>query len=240
MTDEAGGGRLVFISGMSGAGKTTQGEQLREKRGFIHVDGDVWSFSDGVATASTYSGIPRPEDLEKRSKERKETWDGFAAAYGRLFEDPENPPPMEDGWGAHLTALCEDVAAFRGAPEQKDRDIVVSFSLYTRGMRDWVRDRLPGVTMVLLDADARKLAARKAAQTVAAAEADGKTLEEFLSRFDPEKYKGYTYEKLVEAASNNYRGFQPASDGEVHVDAREAGIDDVHAALCAAIGLDSA
>merc|ERR1711865_51321 len=58
-------GRLIFVSGTPGAGKTTIGEGLKRHNGFVHFDGDVWSFGLTGFDPVVHSGQqPTPEQME--------------------------------------------------------------------------------------------------------------------------------------------------------------------------------
>jgi hypothetical protein len=52
--------RLLWVSGQSGCGKTTLGQQLHARAGFVHFDGDV--FANG-GEPEAFSGIPTAEML---------------------------------------------------------------------------------------------------------------------------------------------------------------------------------
>ncbi len=59
MQDE--GRKFIWVTGQSGCGKTTLGQQLRARAGFVHFDGDV--FANG-GQPEVFSGIPTKEMLE--------------------------------------------------------------------------------------------------------------------------------------------------------------------------------
>ena len=56
----AGSGRLVFVTGASGSGKTTVGEALRQVYGFVHIDGDRWT----AGLNPVVEGPPSQEELQ--------------------------------------------------------------------------------------------------------------------------------------------------------------------------------
>jgi adenylylsulfate kinase-like enzyme len=56
----SGSGRLVFVTGASGSGKTTVGEALRQVYGFVHIDGDRWT----AGLNPVVDGPPSQEELQ--------------------------------------------------------------------------------------------------------------------------------------------------------------------------------
>ena len=55
----SGSGRLVFVTGASGSGKTTVGEALRQVYGFVHID--RWT----AGLNPVVDGPPSQEELQK-------------------------------------------------------------------------------------------------------------------------------------------------------------------------------
>ena len=207
---------LLWVCGQSGCGKTTAGEGLRTSRGFAHFDGDVWA-SGGDPLLQT--GIPDAAMMANASAdavERRALFAELGATFGDMFEGKS----VElERWLPFHRAICQ---AVRAAWLASDKSMVVSFSVYRRDVRDFIRAQLPEVRFVVLDDVAGGAARRKLRQVLAAAEAANQTLAEFLSKF-PGWEDGVTEEALLERLQKIQRGFEPAdeSKGEIRIDVLE-------------------
>ena len=74
---------ILFLSGQSGAGKTTLGNNLSKEFGFRRLDGDVFYMGrDPFGEAGTYSE-PKP------TPKQKEAWDLVVKNFNTLFECKE-------------------------------------------------------------------------------------------------------------------------------------------------------
>jgi gluconate kinase len=201
--------QLLFITGQSGAGKTTLGNNLKAQCGFVHFDGDVFAHG-GDATA--FSGIPTPDMVARTDPQLKKIYDDCATnAFGGLFVGREVALAE---WQPFVDLLLAEVK--RKWVESAPKSMVVTWSVYPKSLRDYIRTQLPDVQFVVLF-DAGSAARRKAQQTIDQAHADGKTLAEFLSTF------GIVGDAATEAAlvarmATVQRGFEPASGDEFGID----------------------
>eukprot|EP00457_Paulinella_chromatophora_P005499 gb/GEZN01005516.1/.p1 GENE.gb/GEZN01005516.1/~~gb/GEZN01005516.1/.p1 ORF type:complete len:297 (+),score=45.23 gb/GEZN01005516.1/:23-913(+) len=115
--------RCVWLTGLSGAGKTFVGDYLMTYCGFVHIEGD------------TAMRDPRHAEITK----------DLRSAYEQIFSGQPGDPAL---WQPYLCHLCRHVRD--ALAEDPKRDVVVTFSVYTRAMRDYCRQELPGVRFALL------------------------------------------------------------------------------------------
>uniref|UniRef100_A0A7S2EV33 Gluconokinase n=1 Tax=Trieres chinensis TaxID=1514140 RepID=A0A7S2EV33_TRICV len=211
---------LLWVSGQSGAGKTTLGQNLAEHHGFCHFDGDIYySGGDPLEDSGKFIGSGKATD------ELKSQWQKIVSNYESLFDGREIP--LED-WKDALGGLCMSVAK----AAQKHPKLVVTFSIYSLAVRIFVRDRITEICsaqdpdaavdfqfLVLNDVDGAA-AKRKLEQVKQAAEAQGKTMEEFVAQYGKE-YKGeeHTLNELL----RSQRGFEPGveDNGEIAISVTE-------------------
>jgi gluconate kinase len=225
--------KLLFVTGQSGAGKTTLGNNLKEQYGFVHFDGDVFAHG-GDATA--FSGIPTPEMVARTDPQLKRIYADCATnAFGGLFVGRDVALAE---WQPFVDLLLADVARKWAEAAPSSSSMVVTWSVYPKSLRDYVRTQLPDVQFVVL-CDAGGASRRKARQTIEQAHADGKTLAEFLSTF------GIVGDDATEAALQTrmaavQRGFEAASGDEFGIDVTDAVTSaDVLAQVAAHFALES-
>ena len=214
---------LIWITGQSGAGKTTLGQNLASKYGFAHYDGDVYYCGgDPVADAGSFIG------REGASYDLKEQWGIVETNYGKLFAGED--VPVEE-WIPALEPLCRSVAE---TYPRHQKDMAVTFSIYTRSVRQWARARIEELLLsgnakaacpihvkfvVLNDVDGAA-AKRKLVQVKSAAEAEGMTMEEFVGQYGKE-WKGE--EETLKELSKSRLGFEAGDESleEYDVNVRE-------------------
>lgn len=203
---------ILWLSGQSGAGKTTLGKNLSKMyHSFVHFDGDVYfSGGDPIHDAGTYKGN------SDASSDLKVKWEIVVKNYNALFDGI--PVPVED-WVPALDPLVH--AAADVAKAQPPMDVAISFSVYQRPVREWIEGRFYELTkqklqfVVLNDADG-SAPKRKLEQFKAAAAAQGKSMEEFTAQY------GTTHhgeEELLRRIARMQSGFEPGveADGEIAV-----------------------
>ena len=112
-------GSIIFITALSGTGKTTTGDYLAEYCGVHHLDGDN-ILQHGVAD--------RPE------------WEQAAGDITKaIFEYwLKSKPSPDELWHPYLTILCEQI---REASRHHGQ-IVVTWVVYRREVRDFLRASL--------------------------------------------------------------------------------------------------
>lgn len=200
---------LWICSGQSGCGKTTLGNQLKEVDGALHFDGDIFG-AGGDPINET--GLPTAEHLAKRSAEMAAAWKLIVKAYEGLWDGID--VPMEE-WTTFLDLLIEEVKRTQAA--HPERTLVVTFSIYVKAVRDYVRERLPGARVLVLNDVDGGAPRRKLQMTLDAAAKEGKTLEEFLQTYGTD-WKDLTEEALFAKLCRFQGNFEAAHDDEFGLD----------------------
>ena len=107
--------QIVWLTGLSGAGKTYTADYLNKEQGFIHVDGDNAFLSND------------PVDQDNVSKLHK--------AFAGWFKEEECDP---EEWTPFFDKLCKRIVS--AAVEHPEKNIVVSFSNYRELTRLYARN----------------------------------------------------------------------------------------------------
>jgi gluconate kinase len=122
--------RVTFVTAWSGVGKTTTGDFLGEYCGVLHLDGDA-------------------DMREKEHKEKVAATAGLIKAFSEFWFKERAAPA--DLWHPYFQLLVDRVLATE--PEesagQQYPHVVVSFSVYRREVRDFLRERLSGSNLKL-------------------------------------------------------------------------------------------
>lgn len=208
---------LVWISGQSGAGKTTLGQSLHQRLvGWTHFDGDVFGHGGDPVTES---GIASESMLQRRTPEMKAAWSRMETeGFGRLFRGEDAPLEY---WQPFHEMLCVGVA--KAWQQCAPNHMVVTFSVYSLLVRDYIRSQLPEVKFVVLNDVLGAATERKVQQVAASAKAEGKSLAEFLTKFSPEwatRSEEEALAHLYKYCGSVQRGLDPfsASRGEFGID----------------------
>mmetsp|Transcript_73817 Transcript_73817/g.130958 ORF Transcript_73817/g.130958 Transcript_73817/m.130958 type:complete len:235 (-) Transcript_73817:81-785(-) len=228
-------GRLVFVSGHSGAGKTTLAEGLKKHYGFVHFDGESWMCGlDPIAQSAV---TPTAEMLAKVSPERAALAKDMAAnCYNKISAGEE---PVRSSYENFYGAMLADVRARRA--ETDGQDMVISHAPHLRIMRDYCRAEMgEELTVLVINASVAVLQdrVRKRLETFAAAQ--GKSLEDFIMQGNiPGKD---TFEERMGAIMGNVRGLSEAVTKEEPntfeiVVTSDTDPDAVLAAACACLGI---
>ncbi len=226
--------RLVWVTGQSGAGKTTLAIRMRRELGWAHFDGDV--FAHG-GDAMRQEGVPTAEMRAGRSEELKSAYDdvvekGFLA----VFRGEDVPLEV---WTPYYDLLGDAVGRAFAASETS---VVVSMAVYPRALRTHMCAKLPSVEFVVLNEVGNCGPARKVLQAKSGAAAAGQSLRDFLVSFDPVTFANVGEDAIEEAllarCTEVTRGFEPAGEGELGVDVtRESTPDMVFAQVCRLLGI---
>lgn len=212
---------VVCVIAYSGSGKTFTGDYLAAHHDFAHVDGDEMLLNQHVA-------------------ENKRLSDGLVQA---LFEHwlPGRDAPAAL-WQPYLQSLCDRVLV---ATKAKPR-VVLTFSLYRREARDFVRAALRGratVLMLKLNCDDDLLVERNMTRQQQYLELQGKTMEQAWDEGGcAEKWGVYGIEsyrrKLLDTTLRGWAPFEPGEAGEtsLEVDVSTGGTASL-VTICAALGL---
>lgn len=210
--------KVLFVTGLSGAGKTTLGELLKQENGFLHFNVDVWAFGGHPLDESAL--VPNPEMMAKRDSEIQALFDAMVEGGFKKLAAGETPDAAV--WEAFFVRLAPAVkeAATRAATEGKQ--LVVSFSVYLRSVRDAVRRLLApeiDVFFVVLAPDVDVVATRKVDHLRNTAASRGLTLSQFLRSFNPSSDAPDLSEEQIAAIFNGQtqaaaNGFEAAQADE--------------------------
>jgi gluconate kinase len=158
-------GKLIWISGGTGSGKTTVSELLRDKGDYVYYEGDCFMFHLNPYTDTVPNGAGGgtpllPERLEGVPAERiaacKRALDN---GFMKVVHGKQVPFGI---WEDFYLELCADVK------RERERlgpgwNFVVAQAVYTRQARDLIRDQLgPALSLVVLDVDKELQAERLA------------------------------------------------------------------------------
>ena len=173
-------GRLVFLSGTPGAGKTTTGEGLKRENGFAHFDGDVWCQGLTGFDPVEHSGLQAtPEQMEA------EPIEGVKSLYRACFDEywekkKRSESPDLAKAEAFYAAMAAEVLKRRDS-ELSGRDVVVTSTVIHREIRDLLRVQFgPEMEFVHLGVAPGLLASRVLGRIEKQAASDGKSLEEYV------------------------------------------------------------
>lgn len=173
-------GRLIFVSGTPGAGKTTIGEGLKRENSFVHFDGDVWSFGLTGFDPVEHSGQqPTPEQMEAEPSGDVKLL--YRACFEEYWEKKvRSESPDLAAAEAFSAAMAAEVLKRRGS-ELCDRDVVVTNTVIERRVRDFLRVQFgPELEFVHLDVARGLLAGRVLGRLEKQAASEGKSLEEYV------------------------------------------------------------
>jgi len=197
-------GRLIFVSGTPGAGKTTIGEGLKRENGFVHFDGDVWSFGLTGFDAVEHSGQqPTPEQIES------EPLGDVQSLYRACFEEywqkkMRSESPDLSKAEAFCEAMAADVQKRRGS-DLADRDLVITNTVIERRVRGFLQQQFgTELEFVHLDVAPGLLKRRVVGRLEKQAASDGKSLEQYVIDSDhlfPPHVK--TLDERMEALTQN-------------------------------------
>ena len=144
-----GQGKILWVSGRSGSGKSTVGGVLREKHGFIHYEGDAFIFHHDPFSGPMYQpgkkpilpGIPR----EQKTICKRLVTEGYmplVSGRGRpdftIFSD-------------FYDLLCKDILEKKKTRRNDDHSPwAITNALYTRECRDYIRTKLGSDSLIII------------------------------------------------------------------------------------------
>lgn len=152
-------GRIIFVSGRQGAGKTALSNALAEAHGLVHLDGDIWSNQPGVRGLLT-------------------ALCEFMVKYRGA--EPESVQDEPEAWQPFYAGMCEE-ALKMNVPATAPAGVLVSHSLFRRAHRAFVKEQLGEAGLFLVIEPPATLALERAAKRCAGEYAAmGKTVEEWV------------------------------------------------------------
>lgn len=187
MASDALDADIIFMTGLSGAGKTTTGDYLAEYCGLHHIDGD---------NIMQRAAIDRPEWIQVAT-------DMTNAFYTHWLRKEPCPEGM---WQPYMEILCSQV-------HESLRDhnpIVVTFAIYRREVRDFLREKLGRqLRFVRLDCDTDVLVAGALARLMDMLKHGGLTVEDWWKSDHPlncggqKKYGDFSLESFKQMQLEN-------------------------------------
>jgi len=144
-------GRLIWISGASGMGKTTASKMLQEKEGYVFYEGDCFLFGLNPFVGSSPKGASYygTKPLKEIPVERKEAAKRMLEeGYGKKLKGEDVPPEI---WQNFYQMMCQDIKVQRG---RIGGNWVVAQALYTKEARNTVAKELGReLTIYVLETD---------------------------------------------------------------------------------------
>jgi len=188
-------GKLVWISGGSGMGKTTTCIHLRASAGFVHYEGDGFLFGSNPYPGAAPKGFTflGTRYLSGISDNRKTVCQQAAEGYNKIMKGEET---QFSTWEGFYSLMCDEIIRER---EKLGGDWVISQAVYTREARDLIRERLgPGLRFVLLDMDPELQAIRCAKRRGSNSENTSAEAFEQAKKDCLKRTKGYERKQLDE------------------------------------------
>lgn len=157
-------GKILWISGLSGMGKTTTAKLLQTKEGFVNYEGDCFLYGlnpyvGAAPDGSSYFGTRPLSGLSQKRKDicKKALNDG----YGEIMKgNPVDPKIWEDMY----ELLCEDILKGRA---KIGGNWVIGQAVYTRAARDFIRNKMgEDLTMIMLESGEKDLQLHRLATRV--------------------------------------------------------------------------
>jgi len=157
-------GKIIWISGLSGMGKTTTAKLLQEKEGFVNYEGDCFlhGLNPYVGAAPEGSSFFGTRPLSGMSQKRKDICKtALEEGYMEVMKgNPVDPKIWEDMYDL----LCEDILKGRA---KIGGNWIVGQAVYTRASRDFIRNKLGSdLTMVVLESAEKDLQLHRLATRV--------------------------------------------------------------------------
>eukprot|EP01084_Bolivina_argentea_P236117 397117_1 len=171
---ETTNGHFIFVVGCSGAGKTTLGENFKNRHNWIHFDCDQWAYGQDPTKDS---GKPiAPESLKSRAPELIDVYDKLAVekGYSALFKD-ETPPLSV--WIPYYKMLANKIMETRAMYNNKN--MICTQSVYPSCVREYLRSVMnKDLRFIILNTSNELLTKRIIDRDTLNAKEKGKTLEE--------------------------------------------------------------
>jgi len=149
-------GPIVWISGMSGMGKTTTAKLLQEKEGFVNYEGDcfIMGYNPYVGAAPAGPSYFGTRPLSGITQERKDVCK-VAINEGYMNGVLKGKAVDPKIWSDFYTLLCQDILKERSKLGGK---WVVNQAVYSKVAREVIREKLgDDLTMVVLVSDDQNL-----------------------------------------------------------------------------------
>jgi len=166
-------GKIIWLSGLSGMGKTTTAKLLQEKEGFVNYEGDCFlmglnPYVGASLKGNSYFGTRLLTGL---SRERQNICKmAFEEGYKYAMSGKEVDPKV---WSDFYNLLCDDILKERS---KLGGDWVIGQAVYSKAAREIIRKRLgKDLTFVVLESGEEDLQVER---MVKRALGDGEVTEE--------------------------------------------------------------
>lgn len=193
-------GRIIWLSGGTGMGKTTTAKMLQENHGFVNYEGDCFLYGLNPFVGSAPKGQTHfgTKTLRGISDERKKACKDLMEGYMKQLKGEEVPVEV---WRTAYKLMCQDILAQRA---RIGGDWVIGQAVYTREGRHTVVQELgSAVTIYSLETEDPDLQADRLC----------KRYLEYGSGEASEQTKEETREKLKE----NTKGYKSVMEDEKQV-----------------------
>jgi gluconate kinase len=176
---------IVWLTGNSGAGKTFTGDYLALTQNFIHIDGD-----QGYAS---------------NNEEKKKAFFDCVKAFDYRFEEKEAPSELRK---THFDLLIKESTE----ELKKGNKVVISFSVYSRQIRDYLRSNIPHLIYIQLSSSPKELIRKAKIRFENYAISQKKSVEEVFKEHNKMDYSEENFEKVT---LNIMRGLMPLQKDEL-------------------------
>ena len=198
--------KYIFITGRSGAGKTTVSESLKNEYNFIHFDGDQFPYGNNPIKQS--GQVITGQHKENMTNNMKQIYNELMVkkGYFALFEG--NKPDISV-WKPFYTLFSNEIIKQRKIYPNKN--MVISHAVYLREVRDLLRELLGNnLIFIILNTSTDLLLKRKLIYIEETAQRIGKTGKEYL------KSLGSSFEKATKTITMAYNGFETIQYNEMN------------------------
>jgi gluconate kinase len=162
---------IIWLTGNSGAGKTFTGDYLGTIQNFVHIDGDV------VVEKS-------------KNEEKKKNFSDCVKAFDFWFEEKEAPKEL---WHPHFECLIKEAKE----KTNNGKNVVVSFTVYHRQVRDFLREKLPKLLFIHLICSKKELIRRAKVRFEQYVLSKDSSIEELFKKHYNMEYSDENFEKVT-------------------------------------------